>query len=198
MNEVTKFKYNEVVIDFDHQNENLMINATQMAKIFDKQVNEFLSNKSTISFMEACLRNGNSRFLNVKTEEDLVTVSKKYGTFMHRVLALKFAAWLDSDFEVWVYTKIDEILFGKYREIEESLKASAVRKKKIEALRTHLGASKDFQYLEHLLLEERQASYQRGNTNKQQLELFKELLSEDQLLLDQILLEEILPEPVSE
>jgi hypothetical protein len=46
---------------------------------------------------------------------------------MHRVLALKFAAWLDPDFEVWVYSTIDTILFGHYKELraatEEKIKA---------------------------------------------------------------------------
>ena len=39
---------------------------------------------------------------------------------MHRILALKFAAWLDPDFEVWIYSTIDKIIFGNYREIKEA------------------------------------------------------------------------------
>jgi hypothetical protein len=39
---------------------------------------------------------------------------------MHRILALKFAAWLDPAFELWVYTTIDKIIFGNYREIKEA------------------------------------------------------------------------------
>lgn len=37
------------------------------------------------------------------------------GTWMHRVLALKFAAWLDPEFELWVYCTIDKLMFGDLR-----------------------------------------------------------------------------------
>ena len=39
---------------------------------------------------------------------------------MHRVLALKFAAWLSPRFELWVYSTIEQILFGKHVEREQS------------------------------------------------------------------------------
>jgi hypothetical protein len=40
---------------------------------------------------------------------------------MHRILALKFAAWLDPDFEVWVFITIDKILNEYYRNQRERL-----------------------------------------------------------------------------
>ena len=39
---------------------------------------------------------------------------------MHRVLALKFAAWLSPRFELWVYSTIEQLLFGKHVEREKS------------------------------------------------------------------------------
>lgn len=36
---IVKFKFNEVEIEFDPSDENVMVNATQMAKGFGKQVN---------------------------------------------------------------------------------------------------------------------------------------------------------------
>lgn len=45
---------------------------------------------------------------------------------MHRVLALKFAAWLNSEFELWVYATIDSIIFGKHVEREKSLERSII------------------------------------------------------------------------
>ena len=44
---------------------------------------------------------------------------------MHRILALKFASWLNPDFEIWVYSTIDKILFGSYAEDEKNLKEIA-------------------------------------------------------------------------
>ena len=41
------------------------------------------------------------------------------------VLAIKYAAWLNPDFELWVYTTIDNILFGSYLDDEKNLKEIA-------------------------------------------------------------------------
>lgn len=170
-----KFNYQDQDVEFNLTEKNLMVNATEMAKLFGKQVNEFLSNQQTKNFIEHCLKNGNSRFLNVKTEEDLVASKQKSGTWMHRILALKFAAWLNPDFEIWVYATIDEILFGYYREIEEDMKMSAVRKTKIEELERNLLDNREFQMLESLKFEERQAITRRMKRNKNQLDIFKNM-----------------------
>lgn len=55
---------------------------------------------------------------------------------MHRVLALKFAAWLNPDFELWVYATIDDILFGSYKEDENDLREIARLKTEIHR-KTH-------------------------------------------------------------
>ena len=94
--------------------------------------------KQTKDFINACLKTGNSRFLEVKNEEDLYVSKQKSGTWMHRILALKFAAWLDPAFELWVYTTIDKIIFGNYREIKEAtiekLKAEKLQQLKKQEL----------------------------------------------------------------
>jgi hypothetical protein len=119
--EVVHFIYNEQTIDFlPKGDDKLMVNATQMAKVFGKLVGHFLENESTEKFINSCLNNRNSDYLGVKKREDLVDSKQKSGTWMHRILALKFAAWLDPDFEVWVFSTIDQILLGHYREIKEA------------------------------------------------------------------------------
>jgi hypothetical protein len=118
--EITRFIYQDnpdYEVEFEPTgSDNVMVNATQMAKIFGKQVNEFTSNENTKAFILECLKNGNSRYLDVKNESDLVVSKQKSGTWMHRILALKFAAWIDSSFEVWVYITIDKILNQSYKE----------------------------------------------------------------------------------
>jgi hypothetical protein len=110
--ETVKFVYNNTQIDFlPVGNDSLMINATQMAKIFGKEVKHFNENDKTEKFINACLISRNSDLLNVKKREDLIYSKQKSGTWMHRILALKFAAWLDPDFEVWIYSTIDKIIF---------------------------------------------------------------------------------------
>ena len=123
----------EIGFSFDRDHR-MMVNATEMAKIFGKQVNEFVSNERTKLFTEACLKNGNSRFLGIEKEEDLIVSRQKSGTWMHRVLALKFAAWLSPAFELWVYGTIEELLFGKLAKREKSFERTVNVQKEVEAL----------------------------------------------------------------
>lgn len=95
------------------KNNGMMVNATEMAKAFNKDLFQFTKSESTKNFIEACLKPANAGLLGIKSETDLITSRQKTGTFMHRVLALKFAAWLSPDFELWVYTTIERILYGK-------------------------------------------------------------------------------------
>lgn len=174
--EIVKFEFNNQEVDFEQNDQNLMINATQMGKIFGKLPKDFLINETTKSFIDECLKKGNSPFLSVEKEEDLVISKQKSGTWMHRVLALKFAAWLDPAFELWVYTTIDDFLFGRYRRMEESIRLTAARKNRIEELKNELRSNNDSRFveLERLELEDRQSAYIRGKEIKNQLELFRE------------------------
>lgn len=130
--EILNFVYNDQPIEFKpNGDDNIMVNATQMAKVFGKEVTHFLENASTKNFIDACLNTRNSEYLSVKNREDLVIGKQKSGTFMHRILALKFAAWLDPDFEVLVFYTIDQILNHYYRE----LRNATIEKMRIENLK---------------------------------------------------------------
>jgi len=166
-----RFLFNDKEIDFEITGENVMVNATQMAKLFDAQVNEFTSNQSTLLFLDECLKNGNSRLLNVEKIEDLYVSVKNSGTWMHRILALKFAAWLNPAFELWVYSVIDELLFGRYREMEDMLRRSAETKNRIETLRDELRDDPRFSELEELEVLDKQFSRKRSLKINNQLEL---------------------------
>lgn len=168
------FSFNGQEIEFGFEKTNVMVNATEMAKIYGKNVANFLRNEDTQNFTKVCLNNANSHYLNVEKEEDLVISSPKTGTFMHRILALKFAAWLNPEFELWVYKTIDYILFDYYKRIEESLKQSASRKNRMDEIKEKLRVNAEYQELEQLELEERQAAYNRGKQNRNQLDLFRD------------------------
>ncbi|HLG35022.1 MAG TPA: KilA-N domain-containing protein [Bacteroidia bacterium] len=105
-------QYHNTEIEFDLRPNLVMINASQMAAPFGKRTVEFLTNKVTKSFIKACLTGGNSHQMGFKKESDLVVVKAKSGTWMHRVLALKFAAWLSPELEVWVYATVEHLLYG--------------------------------------------------------------------------------------
>jgi len=113
----------------------MMVNATEMAKVFGKQVNEFMSNQSTQEFVKEALKNGNSHFLGIEKETDLVFSRQNVGTFMHRILAIKFAAWLNPAFEVWVYSTIEKLMFGKHVEREKSFEKTLSLKNEMDKIR---------------------------------------------------------------
>lgn len=120
--EIVKFVYNDQEVEFQPMGmDNVMVNATQMAKVFGKEVFDFMKNESTKSFISSALKTENSRFISVEKESDLIDSRQKSGTYMHRILALKFAAWLDPDFELWVYYTIDKLINHYYREHRDAL-----------------------------------------------------------------------------
>ena len=102
------------------KNNGMMVNATEMAKCFGKLVKDFLSNDKTKEFITACLKPENAQRLGINAETDIVVSRQNTGTYMNRMLALKFAAWLSPDFEVWVFSTIEQILFGKHVERDNS------------------------------------------------------------------------------
>ena len=166
-------KYNDQEVEFLFNDVNVMVNATQMARIFGKDVPDFLILKQTEEFINECLKNQNSGFLNIEKKDDLVISKQKSGTWMHRILALKFAAWLNPAFELWVYATIDCLLFDYYRQLEESLKTSANRRNRIYELKNKFREIDEFIELERLELEERQATYTRGKQNRSKIDMFR-------------------------
>jgi hypothetical protein len=182
--EIVHFIYNDQTIDFlPKGDENLMVNATQMAKIFGKLVGHFLENDGTEKFINSCLNNRNSDYLGVKKREDLVDSKQKSGTWMHRILALKFAAWLDSDFEVWIFMTIDKILLGHYREqreaTSEKLKAEQLLELKKKELMDKYPEFVDFLALEGKITdaEKRRLKAIRDSVKQLKLDLFPEIYS---------------------
>lgn len=117
------------------KNNSMMVNATEMAKVFDKKVEAFMRNEGTIAFVNEALKSENSRFLGVQDESDLVDSRQKSGTWMHRILALKFAAWLNPAFELWVYSTIENLLFGKHVQREQSFERTLKFQKELDELK---------------------------------------------------------------
>ena len=141
--EILKFIYAENEIEF-LVGSNIMVNATEMAKIFDKQVVAFMRNESTILFISECLKSENSHFLSIKNEEDLINSKQKTGTYMHRILALKFAAWLNPAFELWVYITIDKILNKHVSKMKEIAEERKIIVSKITETKNKLLQNEDF------------------------------------------------------
>jgi len=110
--------YQDVAVQFlvNSDRSNIMINATELAKHFGKDLFQYTKSKATKEYLSACLKPAFAGLLGVETEEDLIVSRQKSGTFMHEAVAIDFAMWLDPEFRVWVGIKIKELTFGKYKE----------------------------------------------------------------------------------
>lgn len=223
---VLHYIYNGKTIDFSLADNNIMINATQMANAFDKRVDVFLKTDHAQSYIKALEKVYNSPNFVVKLKDNLPpnggslgqnegenipnlppnggSLEQKEGqntpnlppfggrseskiiktingkaTWMHRLLALKFAAWLDVEFEIWIYTTIDRLLLGHFRELKEAtteklLAQQALEDKRKELLRKHPNDFAEFLAIENKLnlSNKRRARALKESLNALQLELF--------------------------
>lgn len=139
-----EFIYQENAIHFlvHPNNKNVMINATEMAKAFNKQVDNFTRLDGTEKFIEALLASENSKFEPSDVREQLTEKDVIYGTnkatFMHRKLAIYFAFWLDVNFQIWIIDTIDEIIFGNYKKHWEAHATQEQAKIDMEKIKAEL------------------------------------------------------------
>lgn len=168
---IQNFEYEGKLIEFDFGNQNIMVNATEMAKLFGKDLFQFSKSEGVKSFISEALKPANAGLLGIEKEEDLILSRQKSGTWMHRVLALKFAAWLDPAFEIWVFLTIDKILFGTMR--EDSIIKSRIDIEK-EKLLAELSNNPDYLRLIELESEGKKMVGKIMKQQKTQLQLFME------------------------
>ncbi len=108
------FEYEGRRITFDFENGQTMVNATEMSKVFGKLPGNFLRLKQTKDFIKIL----ETRYSDVNIGNDYKALrvikggnqKELQGTWMDEKLALKFAAWLNPLFELWVYDRIYELL----------------------------------------------------------------------------------------
>lgn len=101
------FNYKGNKITFQLGNGDVMLNATEMSRHFNKMPKDYLKTKNAKDLINAI-----SSRTNVLLT-DLVTVVKggnNSGTWMHEDVALDFAQWLSVDFKLWCNDRIKELL----------------------------------------------------------------------------------------
>lgn len=110
MNETSIFSYNGSSISF-FNGKNVMVNATEMARVFGKRPVDWLQNQSTVEFINAITE------VRKSTSADFQAVSvakggnpQMQGTWMHEDVALEFARWLSPTFAIWCNDRIKELL----------------------------------------------------------------------------------------
>lgn len=135
-----EFIYQDTEIHFLLGSEkDVMVNATEMGKLFGKEPKDFLRLDGTKKFIEKLIEKENiGADVPRYTKENVVNSNNKAGTYMCRKLALKFSAWLDVDFELWIIDTIDNLLFGHYKEHWEAHLKQEDAKKRMEAAKKKL------------------------------------------------------------
>ena len=112
-----------------------MFNATALIKQWNdknkrKDISEFLSNKNTLEFLEALILEENDNTGNPVFKTHTVSKGKNGGTWMHPILFIKFAMWINPRFEVKVIKFVYDELIKQRHDAGDNYKllAEAVSK----------------------------------------------------------------------
>lgn len=164
-------------VHFEEQNNDILVNATEMAKVFGKKTELFLKSENTKAFIGVLIRQPNGGRIKNLERKDIIQNRGRNGVYFHRLLAIKFAAWLSPEFEVWVFSTIESVLFGELGRFNTSLKESAQRKLKMDALTEKLNTVPEYLELQQLKQDEKAAKWNRKLLLEKQLEKFTDQLS---------------------
>lgn len=124
------FEYNDMPISFiTNDDGEPMVNATEMAKAFGKNIKHWFSNQSTIDYIKSYVELKGIKVMGgippitynktslSKSYPSLIGVIKgnfsdnrKQGTFLCRGLSIEFARWLSPSFAIWCDERILEYL----------------------------------------------------------------------------------------
>lgn len=107
-NRVQVFSYNGSSVSFFNE-KNVMVNATEMAKVFGKRPVDYLRLPSTSELIKAIVRKSHISENQLVTTQQGSTINGG-GTWMHEDVALDFAQWLSVDFKLWCNDRIKELL----------------------------------------------------------------------------------------
>lgn len=125
--------YQDSLIHFalNPSNKNVMVNATEMAKVFNKKTELFLKSKHAKKYIDFLNKKHNEYPPNGgRSDVKIVDDRGHMGIYFHRKLAIKFAMWLDDEFFDWVIETIDGILHGNIDTIQ---RAVSLKEKKLKA-----------------------------------------------------------------
>jgi toxin-antitoxin system, toxin component, bro domain protein len=107
MNTPIVYDYKGSKISFAN-GKNVMVNATEMAKSFDRRPAKWLELPSTKEFLAALTAIRKSDTALIQTNSG--GINGGGGTWMHEDVALEFARWLSPAFAIWCNDRIKELL----------------------------------------------------------------------------------------
>lgn len=96
------FIYKGFEITFQNDDGSVMVNATEMARPFDKRPGKWLELPSTQDYL--------STLRAIRFSDRLIDSVNGVGTWMHEDVALEFARWLSPEFAIWCNDRIKELM----------------------------------------------------------------------------------------
>lgn len=101
------YSYNDNPVTFRTASGKTMVNATSMAKCFNKQPSVWLYSAPAMEIREALVREGKSENL----EEQVMTIRGVNGaTWIVEDLAMEFSKWLSPEFSIWCNERMKELM----------------------------------------------------------------------------------------
>jgi len=176
-----EFLYQETKIHFliNPSDNNVMVNATEMAQLFNKRVDHFTKSDHAKAFIKVM----EEKLIHTPNGGRIIEKRGRNGVYFDRRLALKFAAWLDPKFEVWVFSTIDQILLGHYKEQREATAEKIRAEQQLELKKKEL-VEKYPEFVDFLALEgkvseadKRRLKAIRASVQQLKLDLFPEVYS---------------------
>ena len=141
--------------------------------MFNKKTELFLKSEHAKTFIDILNHQPNGG--------QIIDNRGRNGIYFERRLALKFAAWLDPNFEVWVFSKIEEITFGFLKQYRDAMQAELHAKNKTASLKQNLidypSENTVKAYFDNIEAIKGFAKIKKKATNNQ-LSLFKEKIKE--------------------
>ena len=106
MNNPVVYSYKGSEISF-MSGDNVMANATEMAKPFGKQPIDWLKTNQSKDYIETFSK---LKFISLADLVQVIKGGNNPGTWMHEDVALEFARWLSPAFAIWCNDRIKELL----------------------------------------------------------------------------------------
>ena len=147
MNELLKYTYEGSEVTFSN-GDNVMVNATQMAKAFGKRPIDWLNLPSTKKFLDELTEVRKSNFVEY---QGVITKKggnnlEEQGTWFHEDVALEFARWLSPSFAIWCNDRIKELIKNGVSDIRQT-PADRMKELEIEEMKARKGIADSFREL---------------------------------------------------
>lgn len=175
----------------------MIVNATEIASVYDKRVYEFTRREETKEFINKLskrsigdFKDGDFPYLKSKFKDldekniiksvngvpILITIPGREGaTWMHRWVAIDFAMWLDMDFKIWIIEKIDYLLINfSNKQMELLNKKQELIKRRDEIIERNQ-TNPDVLELNQIIDDIRGISQKLGQTTKSQYLIWNNL-----------------------